>query len=81
VHRLADDRYVVSDGLCTHGRAHLAEGIVVGCSIECPKHNGRFSLETGAAERRPAREPLTLHPTEIVDGRVIADLAGPEEER
>ena len=34
--------FVLSDGLCTHGQAHLAEGAVLDCMVECPKHNGCF---------------------------------------
>ena len=40
----ADDRYFATDGLCTHGRAHLSGGFVDGTTIECPKHNGRFDF-------------------------------------
>lgn len=37
-----DDQFYASQGLCTHGRAHLADGLVVGDLVECPKHNGCF---------------------------------------
>ena len=45
--KLSDGRCSVIDGLCTHGKAHLAEGFVDGTTIECPKHNGRFNALTG----------------------------------
>ena len=76
LYRLATDEVVVSDGLCTHGAAHLADGLVIDCMIECPKHNGRFDLRTGAATRKPALAPLTTHPCRIREGRVVADLSG-----
>ena len=41
-------------GLCTHARVHLSDGFVFGTQIECPKHNGRFDVHTGAAKGAPA---------------------------
>ena len=36
--------FALSEGLCTHGQAHLAEGAVLDGMVECPKHNGCFDL-------------------------------------
>ncbi len=72
--RLDDGTLACTEGLCTHGQAHLAEGVVLDCLVECPKHNGRFDLRTGAAVRRPATNPITLYPVEICNGRVISNL-------
>jgi nitrite reductase/ring-hydroxylating ferredoxin subunit len=65
--KTADGRCVVIDGLCTHGKAHLADGFVDGEIIECPKHNGRFNAVTGAAVATPVRVPIRVHETRIVD--------------
>lgn len=67
-------RFVLSDGLCTHGRAHLADGALLGSYIECPKHNGCFDLATGEAVRRPAVKPITLYDVEVRSGRVVSSL-------
>lgn len=67
VYRTADDRYFATDGLCTHGRAHLSAGFVDGTSIECPKHNGRFDITTGAAKATPAIVALGCYPARMVD--------------
>ena len=53
--------------------------MVVDCQIECPKHNGRFDLRTGEPTRKPIKEPLTMYPCEVRDGRVVADLSTIEE--
>ena len=42
-----------TDGICTHGNAHLADGLVKGTLIECPKHNGRFDIRDGSPQRPP----------------------------
>ncbi len=69
--RLGKDEYVVTDGFCTHGQAHLADGVVLDCElIECPKHNGQFDIRSGAPKRRPVSAPLKTYPVELgSDGR------------
>ena len=74
VTRLGSDVCVV-DGICTHGQAHLAEGAIVEGQIECPKHNGRFDLRTGAPCRKPVRQPIRTHEASVVDGRINVRLA------
>ncbi|MDX2378323.1 MAG: fatty acid desaturase [Acidimicrobiia bacterium] len=64
----------VLDGICTHGHAHLAHGALVDACIECPKHNGRFDLATGAPVRRPVRMPLGTYDVAIDGGRIITTL-------
>ena len=53
IYRTEDDRYFATDGLCTHEKVHLSGGFLVGDIIECPKHNGRFDVRTGAAKGAP----------------------------
>ncbi len=69
VFRLGPDDYAVTDGFCTHGQAHLADGVVLDCSvIECPKHNGRFDVRSGQPLRRPVTVALGTYRTELSDG-------------
>ena len=70
-----DDKFALTDGLCTHTQAELSEGYLDGCVIECPKHNGRFDVRTGEAVRRPATRPLRTYSVEVIGGRVVAQLA------
>lgn len=52
-----DGELYATDGICTHSRvARLADGVIVGGHIECPKHNGRFEISSG----EPCREPVTV---------------------
>jgi nitrite reductase/ring-hydroxylating ferredoxin subunit len=65
-----------TDGICTHGNTHLANGLVKGSIIECPKHNGRFNLADGSPAPpilwRSATDAFVLisHGS-VVPGRVI----------
>ncbi len=70
VYRTGDDRFFATDGLCTHEHVHLAGGLVNGCLIECPKHNGQFDFVTGKATRVPARIDLATYPTKVEGGNV-----------
>ena len=53
IYRTAKDQFFATDGMCTHGNAHLSNGTILGDMVECPKHNGRFSLENGSPKRLP----------------------------
>jgi 3-phenylpropionate/trans-cinnamate dioxygenase ferredoxin subunit len=65
VYRSDDDEYFATDGLCTHEKVHLADGLVMGDIIECPKHNGRFNYKTGEARRTPVCVNLQIYPVSI----------------
>ncbi len=59
-----------TDGICTHGNTHLADGLVIGKMIECPKHNGRFNLKDGSPARAPVCRGLATYPAEERNGRI-----------
>ena len=66
-----DGKFYCTDGLCTHERVHLADGLVMDNEIECPKHNGLFDYRTGEALRAPVCEDLGTYPTKVEDERVL----------
>ena len=57
-----DGEFFVTDDLCTHGQASLADGFVEGDEIECPLHAGRFCIRTGAPTAEPCEEPIKTYP-------------------
>ena len=75
IYRTADGSFYASDGLCTHGNAHLADGLVIGNQIECPKHNGRFDVRDGSPQRPPACVGLRTYPVRVERGRLLLNLA------
>ena len=75
IYRTDDDRYFASDGFCTHERAHLSDGLVMGTIIECPKHNGRFDIRTGEAKGAPVCVALKTYPVKVDGGRVFVLIA------
>jgi MocE subfamily Rieske [2Fe-2S] domain protein len=77
IYRAGDGQYYASDGVCTHGRAHLAGGVVRGYEIECPKHNGRFDVRDGSPRRLPVCLAVRAYPVRVVEGRLKVDISPP----
>ena len=75
--RDAEGRLYATDGICTHGNNHLAEGLVKGGIIECPKHNGRFNLADGSPARAPICRGLATYPIEVRNGRICLNVNKP----
>lgn len=69
-----ENNYYCTDGLCTHEEVHLADGLVVEATIECPKHSSVFDCRTGEVETPPACENLRTYPTRVGGGRVFVEL-------
>lgn len=78
LYRDAGGAWFATDGICTHGHTHLADGLVKGSIIECPKHNGRFNLSDGSPARAPICCGLCTYPVENRNGRIFFNptLAG-----
>jgi 3-phenylpropionate/trans-cinnamate dioxygenase ferredoxin subunit len=74
IYRSPQDTFHATDGICTHERADLADGLVMGDIIECPKHNGRFNYKTGEAMRVPATIGLCTYPVKVDGGHVFVKL-------
>lgn len=70
IYRDEDGNLYATDGICTHGRTHLAGGLVIGKMIECPKHNGRFNLEDGSPARKPVCKSLHTHDIKEENGKI-----------
>jgi Na+-transporting NADH:ubiquinone oxidoreductase subunit F len=74
LYRDGNGKLFATDGLCTHGNTHLADGLVIGGTIECPKHNGRFNLIDGSPARAPVCRGLATYAVEERDGRIWIDV-------
>ena len=74
IFRSAGDDYFATDGLCTHEKVHLADGLVMDNFIECPKHNGQFDYRTGEALRMPACINLKTYRTKVESNRVLIEI-------
>jgi len=59
-----------TDRRCTHQGADLMRGYFDGEVIECPVHQGRFNVRTGAALSAPACEPLRTYEVRLHGGKI-----------
>lgn len=66
--------HYASDGMCTHEKAHLARGVVIGDFVECPLHQGRFHIPTGKAKGAPACVDLKTYPVKVENGSLFIAL-------
>ena len=71
---LVDGNVFATANRCTHGDARLCDGWVEGHEIECPLHQGRFDVRTGAATGAPAEVALASYPARLADGCVELQL-------
>ncbi len=74
IYRDPEGAVFATDGLCTHEQVHLADGLVIDHTIECPKHNGRFDYRNGAPLRAPVCVALKTYPARIEAGRIQVRL-------
>jgi nitrite reductase/ring-hydroxylating ferredoxin subunit len=58
---------------CTHARASLSDGTVdaAACTVTCPWHEGRFSLETGAVLSGPPLHAVRTYRVKTEDGQIL----------
>ncbi|MCK9641222.1 MAG: NADH:ubiquinone reductase (Na(+)-transporting) subunit F [Prolixibacteraceae bacterium] len=75
VYRTEEDGLYATEGNCTHGNAHLGDGVVIGDIIECAKHNGRFSLKDGSPRRAPVCVGINTYEAIAGNGKVYLKLA------
>jgi len=74
IYRSPEDAFYATDGLCTHEKIHLADGLVMDNTIECPKHNGRFDYKSGQALGAPVCVNLRSYPVKVEGGKVLVDI-------
>ena len=74
IYRSPEGGFYATDGVCTHEHTLLADGLVMGHIIECPKHNGRFDYRTGEGKSAPITIDLVTYPVKVEDGSVYVDV-------
>lgn len=62
--------------VCTHQFALLSDGYVEDGCIECPLHQGRFDLKTGAALAAPVTEPVRVFRMREEGGKAYIEISG-----
>lgn len=69
-----DGEVYATHNVCTHQFALLSEGYMEDGCIECPLHQGKFDIKTGAAMCAPVTQAIRVYPVKVEDGRILVDL-------
>jgi nitrite reductase/ring-hydroxylating ferredoxin subunit len=56
---------------CTHRGGPLGEGLLEGDEVECPFHQGRFNVKTGAVVQDPPTEPVPTYKVQVDGGDIL----------
>ncbi len=73
IYRSPQGEFFATDGHCTHEKTHLADGLVIDYTIECPRHGGQFNYKSGEALGAPVCIDLRTYRVEVRDGQVMLD--------
>lgn len=68
---LVEGRIYAIGAVCTHERAHLDEGTLVGHELYCPRHFSCFDVRTGEALEAPADRPEPVYAVKVEGGKVL----------
>jgi len=74
IYHSPEGKFFGTAGMCTHERNCLADGLVMGDVIECPKHNGRFNYKTGKGLGAPIIENLRTYPVKVEGDDVLIEI-------
>lgn len=69
-----DEQFYLLDNLCPHKAAALCDGELHGDQIECPWHQARFDIKTGAGMTPLAGKGVKSWPLSIESGQLLAQL-------
>jgi 3-phenylpropionate/trans-cinnamate dioxygenase ferredoxin subunit len=69
--------FYATDNRCTHAEALMSEGYLEDGCIECPLHQARFDIRTGAAMCAPATEPLRTYPVKREGDEIFVGAPAP----
>jgi nitrite reductase/ring-hydroxylating ferredoxin subunit len=67
-------RLCATSNVCTHQFALMTDGYVDGEYIECPMHQGRFHIPTGAPQGTPVTQPLRTYPVKVEAETILVKL-------
>jgi 3-phenylpropionate/trans-cinnamate dioxygenase ferredoxin subunit len=74
IYKSPEGEFFATDGMCTHEKTCLADGLVMGNVIECPKHNGRFNYKTGKGLGAPIIVDLRTYPAKVEGDDVLIEI-------
>ena len=67
-----DGQFYAINNICSHEYAELHDGELdtEDCTLECPLHGSKFSLQNGEPLTPPAAMPIATYPVQIVGDEI-----------
>ncbi|MGH9042943.1 MAG: Rieske 2Fe-2S domain-containing protein [Acidimicrobiia bacterium] len=69
-----DGEFFAIGAICTHERANLDQGALLGHVVYCPLHYSAFDVRSGAVLGPPAECATPAHEVRVEDGKVLVAL-------
>ena len=69
-----DGEYHCIADICSHDDGPVAEGELLGCQIECPRHGARFDVRTGKVLSFPAIVDIQSYDVYIFGEDVLVEI-------
>ncbi len=66
-----DGQFYAFADVCTHDDGPVAEGALIGCVIECPRHGAKFDIRTGAVLALPAVVPIPVYDLKVEGDQIL----------
>lgn len=68
---------------CSHRGGPLADGALVGCTVQCPWHGSQFDIRSGHVVAGPAKDTMETYSVEVRGGEVFVspNRAAPPEKQ
>lgn len=75
VYRVANRLYAVRDE-CPHAGASLADGVLEGTIITCPRHGSQFDVTDGSRRRGPSDFPIRTYRVVVQGDETVVEVPG-----
>lgn len=66
--------YHAIEDVCTHDDGPVAEGVLDGYEIECPRHGARFDIRDGKVLSFPAIRPVQWFKVTVVGDDIFVEM-------
>jgi nitrite reductase/ring-hydroxylating ferredoxin subunit len=70
------DTVLAIGNVCSHDQVWLDAGTLheASCEVECPMHEGRFDLRTGAPTHEPCEVPVPSYPVRVEGDDILLEV-------
>tara|TARA_B100001540_G_C15518449_1_gene511364 strand:- start:36 stop:356 length:321 start_codon:yes stop_codon:yes gene_type:complete len=70
-----NNEFYATEAYCTHENVSLCDGFIDGDTVECPLHQGVFSISSGKVMESPPTKDLKTYETKIEEEYVYIKLS------